>query len=126
VWAAFALARVTGESKSQVALLIELWREDRGDAGLRRGAVRYDVAQALELLGADAGPARDILVEALLDDKTPPGTHAHVARAGEAYAVYERVRKRLERRKAVSRKVDEAADEPIGRGGLKEVVHGAA
>ena len=48
------------------------------------------------------------------------------SRADEAQDVYERIRKRLEKRKAVSRKVDDAADEAIGRGGLKEVVHGAA
>ena len=81
VWAAFALARITGESKPNVALLIDLWNEDRPDGSFSRGLVRYDIAQALELLGADAGPALDILLEAMLDEKTQPGTHAHVARA---------------------------------------------
>lgn len=81
VWAAFALARITGESKPQVALLIEMWQEDRGDRSFGSGSVRYDIAQALELLGAEASPARDLLLEAVLDEKTSPGTHAHVALA---------------------------------------------
>jgi HEAT repeat protein len=84
VWTAFALARTTGDSKSQVAVLMELWKADRGNDSLRSGpasSVRYYIAQALELLGADARPARDLLLEAVLDEHTPLGTRSHVARA---------------------------------------------
>jgi len=43
--------------------------------------VRYDVAQAFELLGAEARPARDLLLAAVEDEKTLPGTQGHAARA---------------------------------------------
>lgn len=83
VWAAFALARITGDVKPHLERILELRQEDssgKGKDGVRC-AVSYDVAQALELLGGEASPALDILLEALLDKKTPAGTHRHVARA---------------------------------------------
>src|SRR5262249_13954079 len=81
VWAAFALARITGEGRPHVARLIDLWKEDRGGRSFTSGFVRLDIAQALELLGADAGPARGLLLEAVLNEKTPVGTRTHAARA---------------------------------------------
>jgi HEAT repeat protein len=103
VWASFALARITGEGKPQVALLIELWTEDRDDGSFRRDSVRYDIAQALELLGAEAKPARDLLLTALFDERTPPGTREHVARTlghlgTDADVIVPRVLELLERK----------------------------
>ena len=79
VWAAFALARIGGDPKARVADLIDLWEVDDPDEPF--GSVRYDVAQALELLGPDARPARGILLEAVMDKKTSAGTRLHAARA---------------------------------------------
>jgi HEAT repeat protein len=79
VWSAFALARITGETKPYVSLLTEIWEDS--DEGPLTGTLRYDVAQAFASLGADARPARDILLQALLNEKTSIGTHEHVARA---------------------------------------------
>jgi HEAT repeat protein len=81
VWAAFALARVADDGKTQLPYLVALWKEDRGTDGPLSGLTRFDLAQAFELLGAEARPARDLLLAALLDEKTPLGTHQCVARA---------------------------------------------
>jgi len=81
VWAAYALARVTGDNKPYVAVLVELWKANPDDEYSLANSVRYEVAQALELLGAEARPARAMLLEALSSDKTPPGTQMYVARA---------------------------------------------
>lgn len=80
VWAAFALARITGDSKDHVSLLIELWKKDQSDGLALFVSVRCEVAQALELLGPEARPARDILLEGLLDDKAASNTHLYAAR----------------------------------------------
>jgi HEAT repeat protein len=77
VWAGYALARILGDYKSGTALLIDLWKADEGFAG----SSRYEIARALDLLGAEARPALDLLLEALLNDKTAPSTRYHVARA---------------------------------------------
>jgi HEAT repeat protein len=81
VWAAFALVRITRDGKSHLPLLLELWGEDRAEARRFMDSVDFDLAQAFELLGAEARPALDLLLRALLDEKTAPGTHQHVARA---------------------------------------------
>jgi HEAT repeat protein len=81
VWAAFALARITGENKAQVSYLTELWKEGGGEAGRDLDNPRFDLAQAFEILGADAAPARDLLLDAMLSEKTPLGTCKCVARA---------------------------------------------
>src|SRR5262249_31790874 len=70
VWAAFALVRITGDSKSHFPALLELWKEDSGEEGPFAGSVRFDLAQAFELLGVQARPALDLLLEALMDEKT--------------------------------------------------------
>lgn len=75
-WAAFALVRVAGD-KSGVPMLLELWKEDDGEPFR---SARYDIAQALGLLGNQARPARDLLLEAVLDVKTPLGVREQVAR----------------------------------------------
>jgi HEAT repeat protein len=80
VWAAFAQARLTGDAKQPVALLMEYWEDDQAD-GLRSGLLRYDIAQALALLGSEARAARDLLLDALLNPQTPPGTREQAARA---------------------------------------------
>ena len=113
VWAAFALARITGESKPQVALLIELWNEERGPFG--SDLARYDVAQALELLGAEAAPARDLLLKAVLDEKTAAGTRAHAARAlghlpGDADVIVPKLVKLLGRKAEGYRRKDNCRD----------------
>jgi HEAT repeat protein len=81
VWAAYALGRITGDSKEQVAFIIDLWEEEGLGRSPGSGLVRYDAAQAFELLGRDARPARDLLLDALLDDRTPTGSRLHIARA---------------------------------------------
>jgi HEAT repeat protein len=81
VWAAYALARISGDSKSHVALLVEWWKSDLEAGRPFADSPSHDIAQALEMLGSEAGPARELLLEALLNEKTPPGTHWHVARA---------------------------------------------
>lgn len=81
VWAAFALARITGDSKSHVAYLMELWKDAGMKEGLFPGSEHYDIARALELLGPEAQPGRDLLLAAVLDEKTPLGTRNHAARA---------------------------------------------
>lgn len=78
VWATYALARINSDSQTQVPLLVEMWKEDR-HTGPPGGMVRYKVGHALELLGPEARPARDLLLEAVLSEKTP--ANAHVARA---------------------------------------------
>jgi len=126
VWAAFALARTTGENKTQIALLIELWKEDRGDGSFGSGSVRYDIAQAFELLGAEASEARNLLLEAVLDEKTSTGTHAHVARAlghlrNDADVVVPKLIELLERMTEGFRRVDNCqhAAEALGLLGPK-------
>jgi HEAT repeat protein len=64
-----------------VTLLIDLWKAEREGDSLRSRFVRFDIAQALDLFGASASPARDLLLEALLSEKTPSGTQAYAARA---------------------------------------------
>jgi HEAT repeat protein len=84
IWAAFALARIGGDAKPCVALLIEMWNEEPdevGPFGKEVGRHQYTIAHVLDLLGADAAPARDLLLGALLDEKTLPGTFNHVVRA---------------------------------------------
>jgi HEAT repeat protein len=76
VWAAYALARAAGDAKPHVAELIELWKANPNDDD-----VRQSIAQAFDLLGRDARPAKEILLEALTNEKTTPGTHLYVARA---------------------------------------------
>ena len=95
IWAAFALARITGDSKPQVALIVELRKDERPaiakgpdskppvDSVIKppppvNSVISYDAAQALELLGTAAQPARDLLLEALMDKKLPAGTHLRV------------------------------------------------
>lgn len=81
VWAAFALARITGDHKPNIALLIEAWKANRKKGFGIGNDIRYDVAQAFELLGAKASPARDILLEGLDDKNIGLGTHLHIVRA---------------------------------------------
>jgi HEAT repeat protein len=78
VWAAFALARITGEAKPQVAFMIEMWKEDKDDEGPFSSQARFDIAQALERLGPEVRPARDLLLEAL-PNISALGTLSHVA-----------------------------------------------
>jgi HEAT repeat protein len=78
VWAAYALARITGDYKSGIAFLADRWK---ADGETFSGSSHYDIAQALDLLGAEAQPASAWLLEALLHDKTPPSVRQHVARA---------------------------------------------
>jgi HEAT repeat protein len=80
VWAGFALAQITQDRKTYLPRLIEWWKRDKED-GFAVGSIRYEIAQAWELLGVEARPARDLLLEALLDPKTLPGTRSHLARA---------------------------------------------
>jgi hypothetical protein len=58
-----------------------MWTEEPEDGRSFPLSARYEIAQALELLGAAARPAEDVLLKALLNEKTPPGTHLYVARA---------------------------------------------
>jgi HEAT repeat protein len=81
VWAAFALVRITRDGKSYLPRLLELWGESDAEAGRFMGSVDFDLAQAFELLGAEARPALDLLLRALQDEQTAPRTHQHVARA---------------------------------------------
>jgi hypothetical protein len=41
--------------------------------------LRFHIAQAFALLGAEAAPARDLLLEALMNEDTPVGTRRYVA-----------------------------------------------
>jgi HEAT repeat protein len=81
VWAAFALARVTEDGKTYVPMLVEWWKKDGVEERLGVGSLRFDLAGAFELLGAEARPARDLLLEAALDAKVLPGTRTRVAHA---------------------------------------------
>jgi HEAT repeat protein len=81
VWANFALARITSDVKPPVDALIELWKAYPDDENSLADSVRSSIAQAFELLGADALPARDLLLGELLDEKTPAGTRMATARA---------------------------------------------
>jgi HEAT repeat protein len=74
VWAAFALIRITGDSKGGMPVLLDLWDEGCGQW-------RLEIADALVLLGAEARPARDLLLRALLDEEAPWGVHQRVAHA---------------------------------------------
>ena len=60
VWSAFALARITGDSKPQIARLVEMWKDSK-ESG--KGNVRAVVVEALVGLTGDAPSARDILLE---------------------------------------------------------------
>src|SRR5262249_12364066 len=60
VWAAFALARISGDTERKIRYLIKLWKDDREYPPRPFASVQFEVAQALELLGRDARPARDI------------------------------------------------------------------
>ncbi len=79
VWAAFALARIGGDARTYVPMLVEWWNRDAGADELT--SARLDLVRAFELLGADARPARDLLLEAALDPATLPGVRSHVAAA---------------------------------------------
>ena len=68
-----------GRVKERVADPIDLWEDEDPDESF--GSARYDIAQALELLGPDARPARGILLAAVVNGKTAPGTRLHAARA---------------------------------------------
>ena len=80
VWAAFALIRITGDPKPYVPVLFELWNEGAGWAAYAY-QWRLDIADAFVLLGAQARPARDLLLEALFDDDLQAGPRDRVARA---------------------------------------------
>jgi HEAT repeat protein len=73
VWAAYALIRITGNSKEYMPVIL--------DAGKDRPGLDLDVADALKLLGPEARPARDLLLEALLDEETAWGCHQRAAHA---------------------------------------------
>src|SRR5262249_17757636 len=79
VWAAVAVVRITGDSKSHFPALLELWKEDSGEEGPFAGWVRSDLAKAFELLGVQARPALDLLLDALMDEQLLPGTQSYVA-----------------------------------------------
>jgi HEAT repeat protein len=81
VWAAVALARITGEVKTYVPKLVELWKDDPPGEDLSAGLVRFAVAEAFELLGAEARPARDLLLDSLKDPQAGLGTQLRAARA---------------------------------------------
>jgi HEAT repeat protein len=81
IWAAFGLARIAGESKPMVTTLIEMWKAESDDSVFLPESVRFEIAEALELLGADAQPARDLLLETLLNEQEPPGMRSLAARA---------------------------------------------
>jgi HEAT repeat protein len=80
-WAMYGLARITADYKTQVPRLVELWKSDVDNGAPFSNSPRYDIAQALDLLGANARPARDILLEALQNEKTSPGTRMYAAQA---------------------------------------------
>jgi hypothetical protein len=71
LWGAFALIRITGESKGRLPVLLDLWNSDEDLA----------LAEAFAELGAKARPARDMLLRALEDEDTPDGIHRRVALA---------------------------------------------
>jgi HEAT repeat protein len=71
IWAAFALIRITGDSKRRMSLLISLWSKDED----------LYLAEAFGMLGAEARPARDLLLQSLADEDTPSGILHRVARA---------------------------------------------
>jgi len=78
VWATFALARITNEPKLYVDVLIDDWKSDQEARSVDRSIA---IAEALELLGADALPARNILLEAVVDQETLYTARPHAARA---------------------------------------------
>jgi HEAT repeat protein len=80
-WAGYALARILGDYKSGIALLTDLWKADAEDGDSFSNNPRHDIAFALDLLGAEARPARDLLLDALLSARTTPGMRRHVAQA---------------------------------------------
>jgi HEAT repeat protein len=68
-YAACSLGLVTEYKKSAADFLVSLWRSEL-EAGSAFAST--DIAQALALLGADARPARDLLLAAVLEDRMPP------------------------------------------------------
>ena len=63
-----------------VALLIDMWKAESDDGALFSESLRYDIVEALELLGADARPALDVLLDAMLNEQTPAGIRLMAAR----------------------------------------------
>jgi HEAT repeat protein len=80
VWGAYALARVTGDTKTYVAQVLELWDSDGGRPVDSSSAESY-VVEALALLGPDARAARDRLLTALENEKALPGIRKTAAEA---------------------------------------------
>jgi HEAT repeat protein len=70
VWAAYSLARIDGDAHRHVAFLMELWIEDGELRHNRLGSLKSRIAKALELLGRDSRPARDLLLEVIREEKT--------------------------------------------------------
>jgi HEAT repeat protein len=80
VWAAFALIRITGDPKPYMPVLFEMWTEGAGWSA-HAYEWRLDVSKAFVLLGAEARPTRDLLLEALFDEHVQAGPQQRVAQA---------------------------------------------
>ena len=60
---------------------MELWKTGPDDSATVFESVQYNVAEAMDLLGKEARPAKDLLLEAVLNEKIPPDTRLYAARA---------------------------------------------
>jgi HEAT repeat protein len=80
VWAAFALIRITGDPNPYMPVLVELWNEGAGWAAYPY-QWQLDVSEALVLLGAEAHPARKLLLDALADEDLQLGSRQRVTQA---------------------------------------------
>jgi HEAT repeat protein len=79
--AAFALVRITGDAKTYFPALTKLWDEDPPPQQAFGLPARWHLCQLFQQLGPQAQPARDRLVDAMLDDTALSFFRMDVARA---------------------------------------------
>jgi hypothetical protein len=61
--------------------LMDEWEENQRQKGFDAGSENYAIAEALELLGKGARPARDFLIAALKTQRSMAGIHSRVVHA---------------------------------------------
>lgn len=80
VWAAFALARITGDFAANIETLLSYWVPP-SEPTVRLQPLsdaNFDILSALVRLGPDAKPARERVHRTLFDSKASPGTHSRL------------------------------------------------
>src|SRR5262249_51563094 len=115
VWAAYALARIPDDAKPDLRLLIDIWKEESDEKERAGASEHFHIAEALDLLGEDARPARDLLLEALLNEKTKPGTRKYVVGAlghlgNDADVIVPKILTLLERKASEYHRIENCKD----------------